>query len=209
MIRISHFSAMFALLMIAAGTSLAQLPERYKTIPGEWSGYYWLSLSKSERLEFAIGFNAGYQAHTPDNKAAQTKSKEACLAKLANPDQQATFDCTLKSIGAKSEEYQAWESSDPQPGGTFGYVVDAADRFFAEPENRVMSINAAWIISKWKQEGRPQTEIDSLMESFKETYIRSVRKSCEMGWAGFGVTASRCEDVGSVLKPSSASPLPK
>jgi hypothetical protein len=110
------------------------------------------------------------------------------------------MDCMLKSLDAKSDEYKKWETSDPIPNGTYGEIVESTDRFFAEPENRVMAITAAWIIAKWKQEGRPQAEIESLMDRFRETYIRSVRKSCEMGFAGSGVTASRCQDVGTTLK---------
>jgi hypothetical protein len=122
------------------------------------------------------------------------------MAQFANPDANQKADCAFKSFDAKSDEYRRWESRDPLPGGgSYGDTIDATDRFFAEPENRVMPITAAWQIAKLKQEGRPQADIDRLMDSFRETYIRLQRKLCEIG---VGITASRCEILGTTLKPA-------
>jgi hypothetical protein len=63
-----------------------------------------------------------------------------------------------------------------------------------------MAIAAAWSIAKLKQEGRPQAEVDSLMDTFRETYIRLPRELCEKGRPAHGITAARCEDLGTTLK---------
>lgn len=42
--------------------------------------------------------------------------------------------------------------------------------------------------------------LDKLMDQFRESYIRSPRKLCELGFGGFGITASRCRTLGTTLK---------
>ena len=80
--------------------------------------------------------------------------KSSCLAQFENPTPQQSFDCTMRSLDAETEEYKRWESLNPLPGGTYGETIEATDKFFAEVENRVMPLMAAWIITKWKREGR-------------------------------------------------------
>ena len=178
-------------------TCFAQIPDEFTTSAGEFTGYYWRTLSSGERLAFVLGFQAGHLASAPDSKAAIDASRKACLAQYANPDGKQQGECIGKSVSAKSPEYERWETLDPLPGGKYQDTIEATDRFFSEPENRVMSVNAAWIIAKWKQEGRPQSEVDSIMDSFRETYIRAPRKLCEMG---FLMTAARCAALGTTLK---------
>lgn len=178
----------------------AGLPEEFQTSAGEWSGYYWRSLSQDDKLEFVIGFHSGYLYARPSNRPAMEQSRKSCLAQFANPTTQQTADCLGKSLDAKSEEYRHWDALDPLPGGTYGETVEATDRFFAEPENRVMPVTAAWVIAKWKREGRQQGEIDNLMDGFRESYIRAPRALCEKG---IFITASRCRILGATLKPVS------
>ncbi len=196
-------SVLIALLLPAL--CWAQINDRETTLAGEYTGYFWLNLAPTSRLYFVIGFSTGYSAAKPDNRAAQTAKKDACLATLQDPSFEQKMDCTFGSIDATSEAYEYWKDLDPQPGGsyTYGDIVAATDKFFYEPENRVMPIVAAWRIAKMKQEGRPQSEVDRQMDQLREFYIRDVRKACESG--GLGVmTASRCEAVGARLKPTPA-----
>jgi hypothetical protein len=194
--------AIFALLQ----TSIcwAQLPEEYLTLGSEFSGHFWRSLSQAERLSFVLGFQGGYLYSIPDNGPAIEANRKVCLAQFTDPDGKQMGNCIAKSVLTKSDEYVRWEKRNPLPSGRYSDVIEATDRFFAEPENRVMPILAAWSITKWKQEGRPQADIDGLMDRYREGYIRAVRKACEMGWGGL-VTASRCQAVGTTLK----SPPPK
>jgi len=60
-----------------------------------------------------------------------------------------------------------------------------------------MPISAAWSITKWKREGRTQSEIDELIDRYRESYIRGPRKLCEIG---FHMTESRCKALGTTLK---------
>jgi hypothetical protein len=195
-----------AIATLFAGVCLAQIPERFTTIAGERTGYYWLSLSRGERLIHVIAFRSGYLYSMPSSRAVQDASREACLASLKNPDEKQKAACLVDSFEVKSDAFKEWEGADPQPGGTYGDIVDATNRFFADPENQVMSIVAAWRIARLKQQGRSQAEIDGLMDIFRDKYIRAPRKSCEMGWDVktfgplVGITASRCEDLGTTLK---------
>lgn len=202
--RTGHLARISISFVLVLPSAIAQLPERYTTIPGELSGYYWLSLARNERVAFTYGFLAGYHQAPPDNSQVREAAKDACLSQLKTPDSKQRFDCILKSLDVKSNEYRRWENADPTPNGAYGDIVEAADAFFAEPANRVMPITAAWVIAKWKQEGRPQAEIEEMMDLFRKTYIRAVRESCEQGLALMGITESRCATVGSALKKPSA-----
>lgn len=190
-----------AVLILIAGAlavrCMAQWPEEFTTPAGELSGYYWRDLSQAEKLAYVAGFQSGYLSAAPSNKSGIEQARKNCLAQFVNPTTEQYTGCIMKSLDVKTEEYKQWESSDPLPGGTYGETVEATDRFFVEPENRVMPIVAAWTLSKWKREGRKQSEIDQLMDMEREAYIRSPRKLCE---SGFGISASRCKTLGTTLK---------
>lgn len=175
----------------------AQLPEEFRTTAGEYSGYYWRSLSFNEKLAFVSGFQAGYLSARPSNEAAIEQERKSCLAQFTKPTTEQTVNCITKSTSATTEEYKAWEALDVLPGGTYGGTIEATDRFFGEPENRVMAVTAAWIMAKWKFEGREQGAIDRLMDQFRESYIRGPRKLCE---SGIFISASRCRILGTTLK---------
>jgi hypothetical protein len=185
------------LVSVSTVPCIGQLPEEFTTIAGEYTGYYWRNLSFSEKLAHLSGFQSGYLSAAPSNQSVREQARKSCLAQLANPTPEQNADCLVKSLDVKAEEYKRWESNDPVPGGTYGETVEATDRFFADPENRVMPIVAAWSLTKWKREGRKQSEIDKLMDMERDAYIGSPRKLCEAGW---GITASRCATLGTTLK---------
>ena len=185
----------------SASTIMAQFPEEYKTPEGELTGYYWKSLSRAEKTVFVYGFEFGYVSAKPENKLAQEQAKKSCLDQLVTPTPKQKFDCIMKSFEAKTDEYKRWNEAYPLDSGTYGDTVDATDRFFEEPENRVMPITVAWSITKLKMEGRKQSEVDIYMDSFREAFIRGPRKLCESGW---GMTETRCRKLGTTLKTPSA-----
>ncbi|MGA2327738.1 MAG: hypothetical protein ABSH05_15755 [Bryobacteraceae bacterium] len=191
-------AAVLTLIAIASAVPcVAQLPEEFRTLAGEYNGYYWKSLSFDEKVAFVYGFLAGYRFAAPTNKSIEEQTEKSCLAQFANPTAEQYTECVMKSLDAKTEEYKHWESLDPTPDGKYGETVEATDRFFAEPENRVMPVTVAWQIAKWKQEGRQQREIDELMDRSRRIFIRVPRTLCELG---YGITASRCKTLGTTLK---------
>jgi hypothetical protein len=192
--------AVIAIVVSRAAPCWAQLPDEEVTPAGELTGYFWKTLSSGEKTAFVYGFQAGYMYAAPSNQSAMEQARQSCLALSANPTPAQVGDCFAKSIGAQTEEYKRWDAIDPLPGGTYGETVEATDRFFAEPENRVMPIMAAWMITKWKREGRPQREIDKLVDDFRGTYIRAPRALCEKGLG----TATRCKAVGTTLRVAPA-----
>jgi hypothetical protein len=177
---------------------MAQLPEEDQTVAGEFTGYYWNRLSQGEKLEFTIGHFSGYMYAKPSNMALIERTRKSCLSQFTKPTTEQTVNCVTKSLDAKTEEYKLWEALDPLPGGKFGDTVAAADRFFSEPENRVMPIVGAWLVAKARQEGEPLATIDKLIDDLRERYIRGPRKLCESG--GFLMTESRCNTLGTTLK---------
>ena len=190
-----------ALILIATALAehcIAQLPEEFRTMGGEHTGYYWRSMSFGEKLAYVSGFQSAYLLAAPKNKSAIDEARKACLAQFSNPTAKQNGDCIVESVKAKSAAYEAWDENDPLPGGTYAETIEATDRFFMEPENRVMSIVSVWALTKWKREGRKQIEIDALVDVMKETFIRNPRKLCELG---FLMSASRCTTLGTVLKP--------
>jgi hypothetical protein len=61
------------MLAIVSMPCLAQLPEEFKTQGGEWTGYYWRSLSNNEKLAFVLGYQAGYLDAAPSNESVRGK----------------------------------------------------------------------------------------------------------------------------------------
>jgi len=184
-------TALFVAIAFVA-TCEAQIPDQETTAAGEFTGHYWRTLSSDEKLSFVLGFQAGYLLAAPNNKAVIDASRKACLAQYVKPDGKQQGECIANSVSAKSDEYKRWEGIDPHKD-----TIESTDRFFAEPENRMMAITAAWLVSKWKKEGRPQGDVDALMDTIRETYIRAPRALCEMG---FMMTAARCTALGTTLK---------
>ena len=182
---------------LSAVSCMAQLPEEDQTVAGEFTGYYWNRLSQGEKLEFTIGHFSGYMYAKPSNNALIEQTRKSCLSQYTKPTTEQTVDCVTKSVNAKTEEYKRWEALDPLPGGKFGDTVAATDRFFSEPENRVMPIVGAWLVAKARQEGEPQATIDKLIDDLREHYIRAPRKLCEMG---IFMTESQCKTLGTTLK---------
>ncbi len=189
-------TALFAAIALVA-TCAAQIPDDETTAAGELTGNYWRTLSFDAKLSFVLGFQAGYLLTAPENNAVIEASRKACLAQYVKPDAKQFADCVSDSIRAKSDEYKRWEGIDPLPDGTFKDTIESTDRFFAEPENRMIAITAAWLLSKWKKEGQPQANIDALMDTIRETYIRGPRTGCEMGYT---TSAARCKALGTTLK---------
>jgi len=189
-------TALFVAITFVA-TCAAQIPDEETTAAGELTGHYWRTLSFNEKLSFVFGFQGGYLFSSPSNKAVIDASRKACLAQYVKPDGKQQGECIAKSVSTKSDEYTRWEGIDPLPGGTFKDTIESTDRFFAEPENRMIAITAAWLLSKWKKEGQPQANIDALMDTIRETYIRGPRTGCEMGYT---TSAARCKALGTTLK---------
>jgi hypothetical protein len=185
-------------MLLAVGSCLGQFAERDTTPAGEFTGYLWVGMDFNEKLGFVLGFTEGHLHERPDDRAFRKTVLDSCLTEIKPPIGKQEADCITKSIEAKSASYKAWESSDPLPPGKFGETVTATDRFFAEPENRVMPIVAAWRIIKMKKEGERQSDIDAVMDVLRDVYIRSVRQQCESGNSLVG--EDRCRNVGATLK---------
>src|SRR6516165_5178113 len=110
--------------------------------------------NRREARGFVSGFSAGYLEARPSNEPARAQIRSSCLAQFENPTPQQSADCADRATRAQTEEYKRWDSLDPLPPGTFGETIEATDKFFEEIENRVMPIVAAWIITKWRREGK-------------------------------------------------------
>lgn len=110
-------------------------------------------MSIDEKLAFVYGFQAGYLDASPSNDAAREEARKSCLAQFVNPTVEQYTNCIDKSLNIKTEEYKRWESLDPILGGTYRELIETTDRFFAERENRVMPVQAAWQINKWRRGG--------------------------------------------------------
>lgn len=65
------------------------------------------------------------------------------------------------------------ESNGPLAGGMYGETIESMNRFFADPENRVMPIVAAWSLMRWKREGRIVTAFQGVLNDRTSLSSRS------------------------------------
>lgn len=185
------------LVTCAFGQEPKAVEALWDTYRGERTGYYWLDSTPEERIEYIVGFADGHAFARPDELALQAIALKKCRANRSSVSEEA-FQACQKAAIADTHAVRLWQEASPMPRASNGEVREATDRFFAEPENRVFPISSAWRVFKKKKEGRPQKEIDALMDDLRDTYIRDLRRICEKG--GPLTTKEMCHAVGTQLR---------
>lgn len=149
---------MLTLLLVALVCGAADELNRTE---GHYNGRWWLSMSRTAHTGYVVGYSEGFEmgVYTGGTNSPTSPFRAAKLDSAA--------------IDVWDKEMNKLVSANMQGQMTFGEVEDSIDKFYAQPENRVIPIHVLFDYVSQRVHGTPEDVIQQEVLNRRTAYNKA------------------------------------